>query len=129
VTHLCLPATVWCYACLPLYTCATGCAAGHVADVSYASAVAAAVAIQTGSYVRLELLEGVVAFHSGEAAAAATHLAAAQARWQRLQVRQQGRACLNAHSPKPLAIAPESQHCCSIARYYVAGVVELTLDL
>uniref|UniRef100_A0A383VM59 UBA domain-containing protein n=1 Tax=Tetradesmus obliquus TaxID=3088 RepID=A0A383VM59_TETOB len=37
-------------------------------------------------YVRLELLEGVVAFHSGEAAAAAAHLAAAQARWQRLQL-------------------------------------------
>jgi hypothetical protein len=44
------------------------------------------------SYVRLELLEGVVAFHSGEAAAAATHLAAAQARWQRLQVCQGWRA-------------------------------------
>ncbi|WIA39072.1 hypothetical protein OEZ86_005216 [Tetradesmus obliquus] len=37
-------------------------------------------------YVRLELLEGVVAFHSGEASAAAAHLAAAQARWQRLQL-------------------------------------------
>jgi hypothetical protein len=43
------------------------------------------------SYVRLELLEGVVAFHSGEAAAAASRLAAAQARWQRLQVRHTGK--------------------------------------
>jgi hypothetical protein len=40
-----------------------------------------------GSYVRLEAMEGVVAFHCGDAAAAARHLSAAQERWQRLQVR------------------------------------------
>jgi hypothetical protein len=38
------------------------------------------------SYVRLEAMEGVVAFHSGDAAGAARHLAAAQDRWQKLQV-------------------------------------------
>jgi hypothetical protein len=38
------------------------------------------------SYVRLELLEGVVAYHSGESAAALQKLQSAQARWQKLQV-------------------------------------------
>jgi len=37
-------------------------------------------------YVRLELLEGVVAFHSGEQQTAQQRLQCAHARWQRLQV-------------------------------------------
>jgi hypothetical protein len=40
-------------------------------------------------YVRLELLEGVVAFHSGEQQQARQRLQSAQARWQKLQVCQQ----------------------------------------
>lgn len=40
----------------------------------------------TASYVRLELLEGVVAYHSGEPQLAQQKLQAAQARWQKLQV-------------------------------------------
>lgn len=38
------------------------------------------------SYVRLELLEGVVAFHSGEQQLAQQRLQSAQARWRKLQV-------------------------------------------
>eukprot|EP00775_Hariotina_reticulata_P012251 gene12251-12388_t len=38
------------------------------------------------TYVRLGLLEGIVAFHSEDAAAARSHLMAAQARWQKLQL-------------------------------------------
>jgi hypothetical protein len=37
-------------------------------------------------YVHLELLEGVVAFHSGEQQLAKQRLQAAQERWQKLQV-------------------------------------------
>lgn len=37
-------------------------------------------------YVRLELLEGVVAFHSGEQQVAQQQLQSALARWQKLQV-------------------------------------------
>eukprot|EP00878_Enallax_costatus_P017080 GHUV01017933.1.p1 GENE.GHUV01017933.1~~GHUV01017933.1.p1 ORF type:complete len:343 (+),score=113.63 GHUV01017933.1:474-1502(+) len=40
-------------------------------------------------YVRLELLEGVVAYHSGELAAAQQHLQAAHRRWQKLQLSEQ----------------------------------------
>lgn len=38
------------------------------------------------SYMRLELLEGVVAFHSGEQQLAQQRLQSAQARWRKLQV-------------------------------------------
>ncbi|GBF88993.1 hypothetical protein Rsub_01492 [Raphidocelis subcapitata] len=41
---------------------------------------------EVATYVRLEAMEGVVAFHSGDRAAAARHLAAARERWARLQV-------------------------------------------
>jgi hypothetical protein len=37
-------------------------------------------------YVRLELLEGVAAFHAGARDAAKAKLAAAQAKWEQLQV-------------------------------------------
>ena len=38
------------------------------------------------SYVRLELLEGVAAYHSGDKDLARARLKASQARWQQLQV-------------------------------------------
>ena len=38
------------------------------------------------SYVRLELLEGVAAFYSGNRVLARTKLQSAQGRWQKLQV-------------------------------------------
>ena len=45
------------------------------------------------SYVRLELLQGVAAFHSGQGDAS-QHLHAAQDKWQRLQVADESLATL-----------------------------------
>jgi len=39
--------------------------------------------------LQLEVLEGIVAFHIEDAAAARSHLMAAKARWQKLQVSEQ----------------------------------------
>ena len=47
----------------------------------------------TCRYVRLELLQGVTAFHSGDSKAS-LHLAAALAKWQRLQVSDESLATL-----------------------------------
>lgn len=47
----------------------------------------------TCSYVRLELLQGVAAFHSGDKHAV-KHLESAKAKWQRLQVSDESLAAL-----------------------------------
>ncbi|KAI8468889.1 MAG: hypothetical protein J3K34DRAFT_522552 [Monoraphidium minutum] len=49
---------------------------------------------EIATYVRLEAMEGVVAFHVGDRDAAARHLAAAQERYQKLQVSPQSLAAL-----------------------------------
>ena len=62
------------------------------------------------SYVRLELLQGVAAFHSGDKQAS-HHLSSALAKWQRLQVGDQALATLasmgfTTSQVKPYALVP-----------------------
>lgn len=67
--------------------------------------------LSTHRYVRLDAMEGVVAYHSGDREAAARHLAAAQGRWQKLQVGRGGRlqgCCLRQTAAFSYQTSPET---------------------
>lgn len=66
---------------------AAGLRRAHGPNMERARLLHGSVSPAAAVYLRLEVLQGVVAYHMQEREAAAQHLATAQARWQQLQVR------------------------------------------
>ncbi|KAK3257185.1 hypothetical protein CYMTET_33719, partial [Cymbomonas tetramitiformis] len=59
----------------------------HGANLERMRAIAASFAPEVALYVRLDLLEGVAAYHSGDLKSAAASLESARHKWERLQLK------------------------------------------